>query len=1327
MRHTRFSVVPAAILVSTCLLAPTTFAAQESEESPRSAPREDAGEAEPKKPSKKGLPTRVEGTLPLEWVDALHWRSVGPANMGGRVTDYAVNPDDPSEYWVGLATGGILHTTNNGVKYEHQFTGQRTASIGDLCVAPSNPSVIWAGTGECNPRNSVSWGNGVYKSTDSGATWFHMGLEDSFQIGEVLVHPEDENTVFVGALGRLWGANDERGLFKTTDGGETWKNVLFVDDRTGVVEIGFQPGNPNTILVGTYDRQRDDFDTNDPARKWGEGSALWRSTDGGETFERITGEGKSNGLPTVKLGRIGLDWSVSEPNVVLAVIETEKISQEPENAAYLGVTAENAEVGARLTGITEDSPAEKAGLKEGDIVLRLAGETVVSWNAMQTMLRKRFADETSYLEVIRDGEAMEIEVSFSRRPEQEEDNTDLLGYPNPGPFRGTLGGQRGGAPDEQGPDGFEYGGVYRSEDAGVTWTRINTLNPRPMYYSEIRVDPSDGQHVFLLGTSLYRSFDGGATFAGDGLAGGVHVDNHALWIDPNDGEHIMLGCDGGIYVTYDRMEAWDHHNHVAIGQFYNVAVDSTADYRVYGGLQDNGTWGAPQMVRWGRGPVNHDWMSIGGGDGFVVRVDPNDPDLVYSESQNAGMGRRHLVTGARGFIRPSAERGRRLRWNWNTPFILSNFNAGIFYSAGSHVFRSIQFGEDAARISPDVCATDKGSATTIAESFHDPAVLYVGTDDGSVMLTEDGGLTWIDLWNPVADPIRTIEAEKAREEAEEAAEKAAEKAAEEAAEAAEATDPEASEPEVAVEPEVEVVEVPTIEVVEEPVVTDTTDAPDAVANDVVTGIWDCVAEGDGIETDDEGKFTLDLELGESGAVTGEIKSPIGDGEIRDGRYDAAKGTLRFAFVQDTFRIDFELQVAGDELDGTLSGAGGSFHFTTTGKRRPKDTSGKVIDQTQLVSLIFQDEEGSAASDALKRIEAETARAVTELVRIKEQFEVADQEETAVEPHEETQEEVIEVEREIPDDCLEALLPGRTYVSQIYPSHHKRSRVYAAFDGHRQNDDAPHLFSSDDNGKSWESMTKTLNKDVGSIRTVHEDITNGDVLYIGCEFGCYVSIDRGASWTRLNGNLPTVPVHDFAQHPTSGELIAGTHGRSIWILDVSALRQATAEIVDAQAHLFTPKTAYQWRSLPRRATTTMRAFVGENPESGGQLTYSLDKKARDISLRIQDHAGNTIREFEPSGDKGLHVVNWDLRGMPPQAEENSGRRRRRRGRLMEPGTYRVVLEVDGTTHAATIDVRMDPTFPDPDWVQTEAESERIESLLEASDEDEANGDDESRDF
>ena len=255
-------------------------------------------------------------SLPEAWIDHLDWRSVGPANMGGRVTSIAVNPHDSSEYWIGMATGGVLHTTNRGVTYEHQFDAESTASVGSIAVSKSNPDVVWVGSGESNPRNSVSWGHGAFKSTDGGKTWKNMGLKDTFQIGVVKIHPEDENVVYVGALGRLWGDCENRGLYKTTDGGETWEKVLYVDDKTGIIDMRLDPQNPDTMIVATYERQRDGFDTNDPAKKWGEGSGLHKSTDGGKTWKELR-----NGLPSGTLGRIGLDYSASEPGVVWAVIE----------------------------------------------------------------------------------------------------------------------------------------------------------------------------------------------------------------------------------------------------------------------------------------------------------------------------------------------------------------------------------------------------------------------------------------------------------------------------------------------------------------------------------------------------------------------------------------------------------------------------------------------------------------------------------------------------------------------------------------------------------------------------------------------------------------------------------------------------------------------------------------------------------------------------------------------------------------------------------------------------------------------------------------------
>jgi len=683
--------------------------------------------------------------LPAAWIDALHWRCIGPANMGGRITDLAVYEADANIWWAATASGGLLKTTNNGVTFEHQFDHENTVSIGDIAVAQSNPNIVWVGTGENNPRNSVSWGDGVYKSTDGGKTWTHMGLKDSFQIGRIVIHRQDPNTVYVGALGRLWGENEQRGLYKTTDGGETWKRILYVDELTGVIDVAMHPQDPQTLLVATYERRRDEFDSNDPKKKNGPGSGVYRTTDGGETFTRIT-----TGLPEGNLGRIGLDHYRKDPAIVYAVIESEKTGQEPENAPYIGIRGEDADVGARLTEITEDGPADEAGLQVGDIVIGLEETTVHSYDDLLKVIRRHLAGDTVQLEVSRDRKSVLIELTFANRPGEEEDAED---QPSPrrqrqrqrrSPFSSGLGGQRENLQDQQGPKGHQFGGLYRSSDGGETWTRINSVNPRPMYFSQIRIDPSDAAHIYVLGIALYRSEDGGEIFTADG-GRGTHVDHHAMWIDPADGRHMILGNDGGIYVTYDRMENWDHLNHVAIGQFYHVGVSPRRDYMVYGGLQDNGSWGGPNLVRSGSGPVNADWRFIGGGDGFICRVDPDDPDQVYFAGQNGGLGRFNLRTGERGSMRPRAPRGTRYRFNWKTPYILSRHNSGIYYTAGNFVFRSLKRGEGLKAISPEITNTDEGSATALAECPFDADVLYVGTDDGALWRTRDGGHEWTRL------------------------------------------------------------------------------------------------------------------------------------------------------------------------------------------------------------------------------------------------------------------------------------------------------------------------------------------------------------------------------------------------------------------------------------------------------------------------------------------------------------------------------------------------------------------------------------------------------
>ncbi|CAN5643322.1 hypothetical protein BH23PLA1_BH23PLA1_21280 [soil metagenome] len=950
-----------------------------------------------------------EPVVDPKWVGPLQWREIGPAAMGGRIVALAVCEDDPSTFWMATASGGLLKTTNNGITFEHQFDKERTVSIGDVAVAPSDKSIVWIGTGEQNPRNSVSYGDGVYKSTDGGKTWTNMGLRDSFQIGRIKIHPEDPNIVYVGALGRLYGPNEERGLFKTTDGGESWKNVLELDDRTGVIDVQMHPEDPETLLVAAYERQRDEFDVGDPAVKYGEKSGIYKTTDGGQNWNRMT-----EGLPTVKLGRIGLDYYRKNPDVIFALVESEengKGTQLPEDQrpAYMGIQGEDIAGRAGLNVITPEGPAAAAGLKAGDLVTEIEGEEIKSYEDLIAQIRNRFAGNTMKLKVERDEEEIEVELTLGERPTEGGSQR---------PYVAHLGGQRENVQDDQGDDGFQTGGVYRSEDGGESWTRINSLNPRPMYFSQIRVDPSDEKYVYVLGIALHRSEDGGKTFRNDG-GRGVHADGHALWIDPKDGRHMIVGTDGGTYFTYDRTAHWDHLNHMALGQFYHVAIDNRRLYNAYGGLQDNGTWGGPTATRSGSGPVNEDWLRIGGGDGFQCQVDANDPDQIYYTSQYGNLQRLNLRTGERASIRPQAARGQRFRWNWNTPFRLSNHNSKIYYAAGNYVFKSLDRGNDAKIISPEITRTNRGSATAFGESPVDPDILYVGTDDGLLWVTRNGGQDWIDV-------------------------------------------------------------------------------------------------------------------------------------------------------------------------------------------------------------------------------------------------------------------------------TEALgLPGPRGISTIEPSRYEPGSCYVAVDGHRNDDDNPYLFVTNDYGQSWESISANL--PWGSTRCLREDVKNQDLLYCGTEFGIWFSVDRGQSWQQLNNNLPTVAIHEIAVHPTAGEIVVATHGRSLWVLDVVPLRQWTEEVIAAKAHLYNPLPAVRWLREPGRGGTNRR-FVGRNPSSGAQVYYSIAEGVERVSLKVVDAAGQTLRELRSTRAPGLHRVAWDLTRTPPGRSGGGAVRGRVQGIPVPPGTYGLVLNVDGEEFTRTVRVESDPISP-----------------------------------
>ncbi len=789
----------------------------------------------------------------------LAWRSIGPANMSGRVTGLAVFEADPSTWYVATASGGLLKTTNNGATFDHQFDKENTVSIGAVAVAPTNRNIVWVGTGEANPRNSVSYGDGVYLSMDGGKSWKNKGLTKTFQISRIVIHPKNPDIVYVGALGRLYGPNEERGLFKTTDAGKTWQKIHYVDDRTGVMDIVMSPTDPETLLIATWERQRDGFDSfrgdaknppaSDvyaPAKIHAPGSGIFKTTDGGKSWTKIT-----KGIPKANLGRIGLDWHQKNPKLLFAVIDSELAGKGvPPAKVVLGVATQDSPKGVLLTAISKDGPAQKAGLTKGDLLLALDGKTIKKTSDIALVLQGKTGGDKIKLAYQRGGEKLEVELTLAPRPadpnqrgtiglsveetgkgvavsEVSEDSPAAKIGIKPGdillsidgakidnprvlfkalfpkkvgdkitltyqqgkdkkeakitlepmssgtkdrPYAGRLGGQVENVQDKQGPGGNDTGGIYKSTDGGDSWTRVNSINERPFYFSVVKSDPNDEKTLYFLGVNFYRSTDGGKTFDGKGINKGIHADHHDLWIDPKDSRHMILGTDGGFYVTYDRAANWEHLNYFALGQYYHVTVDTRKPYNVYGGLQDNGSWGGPSNTLRPSGVANSDIRLINGGDGFVCRVDPADPDLVYAESQDGMMMRRNLRTGQSWLIRPKAQASLgKLRFNWSTPFILSHHNSHIFYCAGNYVFRSIKQGADLQVISPEITLTKRGSATAIEESPKDPDVLWVGTDDGAVHVTRDGGKKWINVtekfkpaglpgprWVASIEPSRTV-------------------------------------------------------------------------------------------------------------------------------------------------------------------------------------------------------------------------------------------------------------------------------------------------------------------------------------------------------------------------------------------------------------------------------------------------------------------------------------------------------------------------------------------------------------------------------------------
>ncbi len=557
-------------------------------------------------------------------------RSIGPAAMSGRVSDVVAVESNPDILYVGAANGGVWKSTNGGLTWEPTFDDQKVASIGALAVFQPNPDIVWAGTGEGNPRNSVSVGWGIYRSLDGGRTWKHLGLEQTEHIHRVVLHPTNPDVAWVAALGKLWGENAERGVFKTVDGGKTWKKVLYVDERTGAADLVIDPANPNKLFAAMWDHRRWPWSF----RSGGPGSGLYMTYDGGETWKRLT---EDDGLPKGQLGRIGLAISHSNPETVYALVEAEKSA------------------------------------------------------------------------------------------------------------------------------------LIRSDDGGRTWKAVNedprTAN-RPFYYADIRVDPTWPNRVYNLATRLNVSDDGGKTFDALGRAREIHGDYHAMWINPRDPSHIVVGNDGGLGISRDRGATWYFPPNLPLAQYYHVNVDMDTPYNVYGGLQDNGTWRGPAEV-WENGDIrNQHWARIGGGDGFDAAPHPKDSSLGYSMSQGGALMRWNQRNGEAKTLKPAdlgADPAQKLRFNWSSGFALDPFEPDSLYYGSQYLHKSTDRGETWTVISPDLTtnrpewqkAAESGGITpdasgaenfttilAVAPSALERGVIWVGTDDGRVHVTRDGGKTW---------------------------------------------------------------------------------------------------------------------------------------------------------------------------------------------------------------------------------------------------------------------------------------------------------------------------------------------------------------------------------------------------------------------------------------------------------------------------------------------------------------------------------------------------------------------------------------------------------
>ena len=853
-------------------------------------------------PVPAATPTPTPDPMASGVFSGLRFRSIGPAVTSGRVIAFAVDPSDRTKYYVAVASGGVWKTVNAGTTWTPVFENEGAFSIGAVALDPKNPSTVWVGTGERNSQRSVGYGDGVYRSDDGGKSWRNVGLKTSEHIGRITIDPRDSNVVFVAAQGPLWSAGGERGLYKTTDGGKTWKAVISISENTGVTDVVIDPADPDTMYAATWQRRRHFY----TLINGGPESAIYKSTDGGNTWTKLR-----SGLPPGDLGRIGLSISPANTNVVYATVEAS----------------------------------------------------------------------------------------------------------------GNL------------------SGIFRSNDRGATWERTSPSIAQGMYYGQIVADPKNADRVYIPNVVFQVSDDAGRTqrALGERLK---HVDNHAIWVDPNNTDYLLVGCDGGVYESFDRGSNWNFKANLPVGQFYDVTTDNGLPfYHVYGGLQDNNSVGGPARTRSSAGILNSDWYTTNGGDGFTSRIDPLDSNIVYAESQNGGLVRFDKRTGERVSIAPIEGKDiESQRYNWDSPLIISPHSNTRLYFAGHKLFKSDNRGDDWKVISgdlsrgldrnalpvmgkvwgPDAVAKNQstalyGNASALSESPKKQGLLYIGTDDGLIQITENDGQSW-----------RKV----------------------------------------------------------------------------------------------------------------------------------------------------------DKIPG---------------------------------------------------------------------------------------------------------VPENSYVHRVLASQHDAGTVYALFNNHQNGDFKPYPMKSTDTGRTWTSIKGNL-PERGSVYAIAEDHVNPNLLFIGTEFGAFFTVDGGAKWVQMKSGLPTIAVRDIAVQKTENDLVLGTFGRGIYILDdYSPLRQVDRAMIDKGSVIFPVKDALMYnRSNSSFAGSQGASFyTAPNPAYGASITYFLkespktlkqkrqeaereaerkktafryptiaelraeaEEETPTIMFTITDAEGSVVRRITAPAGQGVQRVVWDMRYTAP---------------------------------------------------------------------------------